>query len=156
MSKGFSGLFRNTSGHKLNTNTLRDKAINAVEKLINSTPGGIKRAMAVGAYDIQTGEIVTSFAKAMPKRIHPELIKRADKIGGIGSLGVTDKNTVGVCAEFHVINSLLYKGSKLENIRLTPAYQPRTGKPRPYCNNCKAMFYDIMSLGVFYNANYCN
>lgn len=153
MSKGFSGLFHNTSGHKLYTNTLRDKAINAVEKLINSTPGGKQRAMAVGAYDIQTGKIVTSFATASPEKIHPELRKRADRIGGVGSHGVTDKNIVGICAEFHVINSLLNKGSKLENIRLTPAIQPRTGNQRAYCNNCQSMFYDIMSLGVFYNEN---
>lgn len=154
MSKGFSGLFHNTSGHKLNTNTLRDKAIHAVHNLISSTPGGKRRAMAVGAYDMQTGAIVTSFAKAIPKNIHPELLKRAERIGGVGSLGITDKNTVGICAEFHVINSLLNKGSKLENIRLTPAIQPRTGNSRLYCNNCQTMFYDIMSLGVFHNENY--
>ena len=63
MSKGYSGLFRRTSGHKLYTNTLRDKANNAVRKLISSTPKGTAKAMAVGAYDIKTGKVTTSCSK---------------------------------------------------------------------------------------------
>ena len=145
MSKGYSGLFRHTSGHKLSTNTLRDKAKGAVKNLINSTPKGTAKAMAVGAYDIKTGKIATSFAGAVPKQIHPILQEKMKKIGEVGTHGLSVKNTLGVCAEFHVVNELLYKGSKWEDIRLTPAIRPRTGKARAYCENCAALFYDIIN-----------
>ncbi len=102
--------------------------------------------MAVGAYDKNTGRIVAAFAGEIPKHIAPELIERASLIGGIGSHGVTERNTVGICAEFHVVNSLLLGGSKWEDIRLTPAIRPRTGKEMPFCDNCKIMFHDIIDM----------
>lgn len=63
---------------------------------------------------------------------------------GIGTHGLTSRNTVGVCAEFHVVNSLLLSGCKWSDIRLTPAIRPRTGEIMPYCNNCLAMFGDLI------------
>ena len=74
----------------------------------------------------------------------PGLQKRAEKIGGIGSRGVSSKNIVGVCAEFHVVNRLLLKGGKWSDIKLTPAIRPRTGEIIPYCPNCLALFGDLM------------
>ncbi len=100
--------------------------------------------MAVGAYDEKTGKIAAAFAGDIPKTIHPDLLKLAKQIGGVGSLGVTGRNIVGVCAEFHVINDMLLSGSKLEDIRLTRAIRPRTGKFMPYCDNCHAMFSEII------------
>lgn len=74
------------------------------------------------------------------------MIEKTNRIGGIGSLRVTNKNTVGVCAEFRAVNQLLINGSDIANIRLTEAIRPRTGKVRPYCDNCVEMFLDITYL----------
>ena len=123
---------------------MRQRALEKVGNLISNTPGAKKKAMAVGAYDKSTGKSVAAFAGEIPKRIHPELRKRAEEIGGIGSHGVSNKNTVGVCAEFHVVNSLLLGGSKWSDIKLTPAIRPRTGEKMPFCANCLAMFGDLI------------
>ena len=141
MCKGRSGLFPNSTA---NDRILRATTYKAIHSMIVNTKGGKGRSMAVGAYDIRTGAIVTAFAGNIPDSIHPELIKRADKIGGIGSKGVAPKNTVGVCAEFQVVNSLLLSGSKISDIKLTHAIRPRTGIGRPYCANCKIMFSDLI------------
>lgn len=144
MSKGGSGLFNGTSGKRASLAQLRVKARRFVTQLIENTPGSRKRSIAVGAYDKNTGETVAAFAGEIPKYIAPELLERAVLIGGLGSHGVTERNTVGICAEFHVVNDLLLRGSKWEDIRLTPAIRPRTGKEMPFCDNCKIMFHDII------------
>lgn len=144
MSKGRSGLFRETKGSKISLSQMRQKALEKVADLIANTPGSKKKAMAVGAYDKSTGKTVAAFAGEIPKQIHPELRKRAQKIGGIGSHGLSSKNTVGVCAEFHALNSLLLHGSKWTDIKLTPAIRPRTGEIMPFCSNCIAMFGDLI------------
>ena len=101
--------------------------------------------MAVGAYDIRTGKIPTTFAGKIPERIHPILRKRAESIGGIGTKGLSNKNTVGVCAEFHAVNNnLLLNGSRISDIKLVHAIRPRTKKGMPYCINCKIMFSDLI------------
>lgn len=141
MSKGRSGLFPGTVA---NDNILRATTYQAIHAMIRNTKGGKGHSMAIGAYDIKTGKIVTSFAGNIPEKIHPELIKRAEMIGGVGTKGLSTKNTVGVCAEFHVVNDLLLSGSKISDIRLTHAIRPRTGKGRPYCINCKKMFSDLI------------
>lgn len=141
MSKGRSGLFPNSIA---NAKMLRETTYRAIHSMIENTKGGKRKSMAIGAYDIKTGKIVTSFAGNIPKKIHPELVKRAKKIGGIGTKGLSTKNTVGVCAEFHVVNELLLSGSKISDIKLTHAIRPRTGKGRPYCTNCKKMFSDLI------------
>ena len=144
MSKSYSGLFHGTSGSKASKNEKRIQALESVRKLIADTPGGKRKSMAAGAYDLKTGKNVAAFAGEIPKRIHPELRKRAEAIGGIGTHGLTSRNTVGVCAEFHVVNSLLLSGCKWSDIRLTPAIRPRTGEVMPYCDNCLAMFSDLI------------
>lgn len=123
---------------------LKAEAEKAIQELITSTPGGNTKSMAVAAYDLKTGKIVADFAGPIPDKISSVLIERANKIGGIGSLGVTGKNTVGVCAEFRTVNQLLLDGSDISNIRLTEAIRPRTGKVRPYCDNCLEIFSDIL------------
>lgn len=143
MCKTSSGLFpKNNVGKHL-----ASAANKAVQNLIDNTPGARGKSMAVGAYDTKTGQIVAAFAGPVPDKIHPELLKRAAKIGGIGSLGLTEHNTVGVCAEFQVINTLLNNGSKISDIHLTKAIRPRTGRHIDYCANCKAMFSDIIDQG---------
>ena len=144
MSKSSSGLFHGTAGTNASSSELRSKTRETVARLISSTLGGTKKAMAVGAYDKKTGKTVASFAGEIPSRIHPELRKRAEAIGGIGTHGLTERNTVGVCAEFHVVNSLLLGGAKWSDIRLTSPIRPRTGSVMPFCDNCKAMFSDII------------
>ena len=141
MSKARSNLFPNTTA---NDKILRGITYRAIHSMVINTKGGKGRSMAVGAYDVRTGKIVTSFAGNIPSQIYPELIARAKRIGGIGSKGLSTKNTVGVCAEFHVVNELLLSGSSISDIRLTHAIRPRTGKGRPYCINCKKMFSDLI------------
>ena len=141
MSKGRSGLFSNSTA---NAKILRATTYRAIHTMIINTKGGRGRSMAIGAYDIKTGKIVTAFAGTIPDKIHPELLKRANQIGGIGTKGLSNKNIVGVCAEFHVVNELLLSGSKISDIKLTHAIRPRTGKGRPYCINCKKMFSDLI------------
>lgn len=102
------------------------------------------KAVAVGAYDEATGKVVAAFSGDPPKRVALELRKRANTIGGIGSHGYTDRNVVGACAEFHAVNSLLLGKAKWENIHLTPAIRPRTGKAIPFCANCRALFHDLI------------
>lgn len=126
---------------------LKQKAHQLIEDKIINTPGGKGKSMIVCAYDIRTQKIVAEFAGEIPNTISPVLIERANRIGGIGSLGVSERNTVGVCAEFHAINSLLLNGCNIEDIRLTEAIRPRTGEIRPYCDNCKEMFSDIINGG---------
>ena len=113
--------------------------------MIDSTPGGNKKSMACGAYDVKTGNIATAFAGEPPDKIHPLLQKIAEQLGGIGSHGLTERNKVGVCAEFHVVNQLLNNGSNWSDIKLTAAIRPRTGEPQPYCANCKNMFADLIN-----------
>ena len=142
MSKSRSGLFPGTTA---NAKILRATTYRVLHLMIETTPGSKGKSMAVGAYDIKTGRLVTSFASTIPDRIHPELIRRAKAIGGIGTKGLSAKNIIGVCAEFHAVNELLLSGSKITDIRLTHAIRPRTGKGRPYCINCKKMFSDLIN-----------
>ena len=100
--------------------------------------------MAVGAYDLRTGRIVAVFAGSIPDKIHPLLRERAKLVGGIGTHGVSQRNTVGVCAEFHAVNQMLLNGSEWASIRLTKPVRPRTKKEMPYCDNCKVMFSDLI------------
>ena len=141
MSKPRSGLFPKSNS---NAKILRGVAYRAIYHMIESTTGGKSRSMAIAAYDTKTGNIATAFSNNVPNKIHPELVKRASKIGGIGSKGLPSKNIVGVCAEFQAVNSLLLSGSKISDIKLTHAIRPRTGKGRPYCINCKTMFSDLI------------
>ena len=104
MSKSSSGLFHGTRGINASRSLMSQKTLETVGRLIQKTPGAKKKSMAVGAYDQSTGKMIAAFAGEIPKRIHPELRKRAETIGGIGSHGLSNKNTVGVCAEFHVVN----------------------------------------------------
>ena len=151
MSKPSSYLATGTTGEKKFTSIiqkyLREKITQKIKKLINSTKGGSRKAAVVGAYDIRTGNIATSFADEIPINIHPELLKRANEIGGIGTHGLTERNIIGVCAEFHVVNQLLLKGSKWHNIRIINPIRPRTGQIIPFCANCQKMFYDIIDKG---------
>lgn len=148
MSKGGSGLFNGTYGQQNHVPDpvvqIKAKAESKVKNMISNRAGGRSKAMAVGAYDVSTGKTSASFAGAIPSKIHPDLIERANRIGGIGSFGVTTKNTVGVCAEFHAVNNLLLRGASISNIRLTKAIRPRTGKTMPFCDNCKKMFDDLI------------
>lgn len=148
MSKPSSKLVSGTNGEKnfslIIQKHLHEKAEIVVQKLINSVKNGKQKSIVVGAYDFKSGAIVASFAQEIPKNIHPELLKRANEIGGIGSHGLTERNIVGVCAEFHVVNKLLLSGSKWSNIRLIKAIRPRTGQKIPFCANCQKMFYDII------------
>lgn len=143
MCKGNSGLYKGTKGAKFSKKELHLKAENAIAELISSTPGARKKSMVIGAYDISSGKTIAAFAGKIPNDIHPKLIELANQIGGIGSYGLTERNTVGVCAEFQVVNRLLLSGSQFEDIRLTKAIRPRTGEVIPYCENCVAMFKDL-------------
>lgn len=144
MCKPDSKLFSGTLGQQSLAEQNLHRAELEVKKLINSKKDGKRKATAVGAYDSKTGKVVASFAGPIPTKVHPLLKARADKIGGLGANGLTDKNTVGVCAEFHAVNKLLLEGSDINDIHLTNAIRPRTGKEVPYCQNCLDMFSDII------------
>ena len=141
MSKGISGLFSNISSVK---SIYRKGAIDKARDLIKNTPNGKIKSVVVGAYDASTGKAYASFAGKIPNKIHPKLMELAEEIGGIGSHGLTDKNIVGVCAEFHVVNDMLNSGVKYSDIKIVKAIRPRTGKFIPFCKNCKTMFKDII------------
>ena len=141
MSKTDSHQFIGTKGSDYH----KRKAYDKVKELIRNTPGAKTKAMAVGAYDEKTGICIATFAGAIPKKIHPKLKALAERVGGFGTLGVSERNTVGVCAEFHAVNQMLYAGCKLEDIKLTRAIRPRTGAVMPYCDNCRVMFAEIIS-----------
>ena len=130
--------------NSLHENSLRIQSYKKIHDLIGKTSGARGKAVAVGAYDEKTGKTVAAFACEIPKEIHPDLIKLAERVGGVGSLGVTDRNIVGVCAEFHAINDMLLSGSQLKDIKLTRAIRPRTGQFMPYCENCRIMFSEII------------
>ena len=148
MSKGASGHFSGTKGKQnYNKGFIAKIKLNAetkVKSMISNRSGGRSKAMAIGVYDIKTGKTTASFAGNIPTKFHPVIIELANKIGGIGSLGVTSKNTVGVCAEFHAVNNFLNRGVDIANIRFTNPIRPRTGKPMPFCDNCRKMFSDLI------------
>lgn len=148
MSKDSSGLFSGTSGARstksYSASMLKQRINKKIESAIKNTPGGKGKSMIIGAYDTKTGKTSVSFAGPIPKKIHPEVKKLADKIGGVGSHGLTDKNIVGVCAEFQTVNKMLWSGSKLADIKLTKPIRPRTGKEMPFCANCAKMFKDLI------------
>ena len=144
MSKGLSLLFHNTIGEIASRNYYKKMVKELIRKLIEKTPNGTGKAVAVGAYDSKTGWVIASFAGPIPEKIHPDLQKLADNIGGVGSLGLTNKNIVGVCAEFRAVNELLWKGNKLSDIKITAPIRPRTGATINYCANCLAMFANLI------------
>lgn len=123
---------------------IREQAEAARTHMIETTPQSQKKAMAIAAYDVVTGDIQPEFAGPIPDRIATVRQERAKSIGGIGSKGLTaglpHENTVGVCAEFRSANGLLLRHSRIENIRFTDAIRPRTGKVISTCPNCEAMF----------------
>ena len=57
-----------------------------------------------------------------------------------GSKGLTSSNVVGRCAEFRSANTLMLRGSRVNNIRFTDAVRPRTGEVVPACKNCTSIF----------------
>ena len=144
MSKGSSGLFHNTHGSKATTAAMHEKVRERINITIEATPGSKKKAMIAGAYNSKTGEPFVAFAGEVPTKIHPQLLAKAKEIGGVGTHGLTDRNTVGVCAEFHLVNKMLLSGVKWSDIRITAAVRPRTGQTIPFCPNCVAMFKDII------------
>ena len=86
------------------------------------------------------GRVSASFSGDVPDKISGSLIKRANRIGGIGSNGLTSGNVVGRCAEFRSANTLMLRGSRVNNIRFTDAVRPRTGEVVPTCKNCTSIF----------------
>ncbi|WP_291581487.1 hypothetical protein [Clostridium sp. UBA6640] len=96
--------------------------------------------MAIGVYDLESGNVIADFAEEIPNNINSQLINKAKQIGGVGSKGVNRKNTVGACAEFRSVNQLLNTGNYIEDIRFTKAVRPRTGEVKPTCNNCLEVF----------------
>ena len=141
MSKARSGLFPTSTA---NAKILRATTYKAVHTMIDNYKGSKKPSMAIGAYDVKTGKIATAFAGKIPEKIHPELLNRAEMIGGVGTKGLSTKNTIGVCAEFQTVNKMLWSGSKLADIKLTKPIRPRTGKEMPFCANCAKMFKDLI------------
>lgn len=119
-----------------------NKAVAERDLLIKNTADANKKAVVIGAFDIENGNVTAQFAGAIPENINEQLLNRADLIGGIGSKGINGKNTVGVCAEFHAANELLSKGGNISNLRFTEAIRPRTGKVVPTCSNCLNVFYE--------------
>lgn len=97
-------------------------------------------ATAAGAYDAKLGRVTASFSGDIPDKVSGSLLKRANRIGGIGSKGLTPSNTVGCCAEFRSANTLMLRGSRINNIRFTDAVRPRTGDTIPACKNCTSIF----------------
>lgn len=155
MSKGNSGLFKGTIGEKRENKKieeeLKEEAINAVKELIEKTPKAKKRGAFVGAYDIDTGHVEADVSGKVPENIHPELKELAEKrVGEIGSLGLTERNTVGKCAEFNVVNKMLNAGCEYKHIRLTKAFRfqnkPKKWESFPYCENCLGMFKEILDI----------
>ncbi len=113
----------------------RDKLLQGMSKNQRS-----KYPTAVGVYDAKLGRIASDFSGNIPNKISGSLVKRANRIGGIGSKGLTPNNIVGRCAEFRSANTLMSRGSQINNIRFTSAVRPRTGEVVPTCKNCKSIF----------------
>ncbi len=155
MSKPNSGLFKGTVGEKSeNKKTeeeLKEEAINSVKELIAKTKKAKRRGAFVGAYDIETGHVEADVSGNVPENIHPELKELAEKrVGQINSNGLTKTNTVGRCAEFHVVNKMLNAGCEYKNIRLTKAFrfqhETKQWEAFPYCENCLGMFKEILNI----------
>ena len=155
MSKPNSGLFKGIVGEKSeNKKTekeLKEEAINSVKELIVKTKKAKKRGAFVGAYDIETGHVEADVSGNVPENIHPELKELAEKrVGQIHSNGLTETNTVGRCAEFHVVNKMLHAGCEYKNIRLTKAFRfqqkTKQWESIDYCANCSGMFKEILEI----------
>jgi hypothetical protein len=123
--------------------TVRGSAEQALQGMLEGMSSKLKKehAVAVGTYDIKTGRVGANVNGDIPENINPQLRARADEIGGIGSKGVSGKNTVGRCAEQRAANDLLNQGSNIGDIRFTDPVRPN----RPHiivepCPNCKQIF----------------
>jgi hypothetical protein len=97
-------------------------------------------AAITAGFDIETGNVVPATSGPIPDQIPDSFTSRADEIGGVGSKGLTEGNTVGCCAEQRAGIELLNQGSLLENIRFSDTLNPRTGEIKPPCPNCRAIF----------------
>ncbi|KIQ22943.1 hypothetical protein RT99_05390 [Flavobacterium sp. MEB061] len=80
-------------------------------------------------------------SRTLNEPIDPSLkSKLTNKLGKIG----TDNgiNVIGRCAENQTANYLLLfkKAKKIENIKFTKAYRPRTARVIKRCNNCLNIF----------------
>ena len=71
-----------------------------------------------------------------------DLKKKLLELGQLGEKTACG-NSVGCCAEPHAANSLKMKTDhaiKIDAIKFSLAFRPRTGKVVPYCDNCKHTF----------------
>jgi uncharacterized protein RhaS with RHS repeats len=129
---------------------LIDKAVGAVkldravEKFSKELAAkGESPAMVVAAR-APYGKIVTATSsKNPPAQVAGQMKKAADKLGGLGSTGVTAKNKVGCCAEFNAANKIISKSPLVQRsqIQFSKPMQPRTpDKPQQMCKNCETMF----------------
>ena len=103
-----------------------------------------KHSTIVGAYDAKLGRVNVDFSGKIPDKISGSLVKRANRIGGIGSKGLTLNNTVGTCAEFRSANTLMLRGSRINNIKFIDAVNPKNMKFKPACENCRSIFKESL------------
>jgi hypothetical protein len=71
MSKPESGLFHGTSGSHASSFDKKKQALETVRRLIAETPGGRKKSMAAGAYDLKTGKMLPHLQAKFPNASIP-------------------------------------------------------------------------------------
>ena len=111
---------------------------------------------ATAAYNRQNGQIAIGRNGNVPFRVAKPLALSAENVGGVGSTfsllqinGRIYTLTVGRCAEFHAVNSLLSRtpGAGLHNIGFTVTIRPRTLEVVPPCIHCEQMFWLPLLIG---------
>lgn len=82
--------------------------------------------------------------KELEKIYDPRLRIELEKLGKLGTKPKGCPNYIGNCAEQHACNAVLRQEHgeivKVQQVKFTLAYRPRTCQIVPYCSNCTKTF----------------
>lgn len=72
--------------------------------------------------------------------------RRLERLGVIGTKRMGCNNVIGACAEPHAADKIMkyYPGCRMDELRFSDAFRPRTAKKVKHCINCKDTFFEVL------------
>ncbi len=119
----------------------------ALMRLGTLTGSKKRQRVVVGAFDVsRPGQVAVGVSGPPPAMVHSHLKNKLTKVFGSGAQpggmnGSLCGHPLGVCAEFHAANKLLYKQAKYKNIFFTQPMRLEQGGVDA-CENCQSMGFD--------------